>query len=334
METYARISFREFTTERIITRAQGCSRSNTIVHMDQPSWEEPGENPSCLLLCNLSYGIAVQPRTGGNVRATSLEVSCFKSELFFFRPWLTSLRVPAVQITANLTSTAGNSKSKSHASAIAGGVVGGIAALLASGAISLVVLRRWRQSHTSASVGSSLSFDYKEVADWTGVRRSHSIRASRALLPRQYRRPQGLRLTNGSFAASLSRWRRRSLPFYRHLRCPFLSVCQTKSLPSSAWVDCIRRLARAENHPIRHLQTLTGVPLGMRKLRSQRRLGLWDFERKSTFWGMRYNNFARRGYPRRGHPKRRLLIPVVWTAMHDLIDCQCLTLLLSEGRRV
>jgi len=96
----------------------------------------------------------------------------FQKKRTFLLPALTylSLRVPAVQITANLTSTVGtssNSKSKSHAGAIAGGVVGGIAALLAIGAMLFVAWRRRRQSHKRASVGSSLlSFTLKGVTDY------------------------------------------------------------------------------------------------------------------------------------------------------------------------
>ncbi len=46
--------------------------------------------------------------------------------------------------------------SKSHTGVIAGGVIGGVAALLAIGVIALVVVwRRWRQSHGRTSVGSS-----------------------------------------------------------------------------------------------------------------------------------------------------------------------------------
>ena len=65
------------------------------------------------------------------------------------------LRAPVLQIAANPVTTgiSSKSKSKSHAGAIAGGTIGGIAALLGIGAIALVANRR--RSRRRQSVGSA-----------------------------------------------------------------------------------------------------------------------------------------------------------------------------------
>ena len=68
------------------------------------------------------------------------------------------VRAPVLQITANppmTTETSRKSKSKSHAGAIAGGAIGGIAALLGIGAIALVAGRRQSRSRRRQSVGSA-----------------------------------------------------------------------------------------------------------------------------------------------------------------------------------
>ncbi len=113
------------------------------------------------------------PAQGAMYAPLALKYVVSKGNLSCPGPTYFSLRVPAVQISANLTSTAGSpgrssnseSKSKSHAGAIAGAVIGGVAALLAIGAIALVVWCRWRQSHKRASVGSSLRFTLKELTE-------------------------------------------------------------------------------------------------------------------------------------------------------------------------
>ncbi|KAH9026781.1 hypothetical protein EDB84DRAFT_1501283, partial [Lactarius hengduanensis] len=65
-------------------------------------------------------------------------------------------RAPVVQITTNFTTT--GTSSKSHTGAVAAGVTGGVAALLAIGAIASVVWRRRsrrRQSHRRESAGDA-----------------------------------------------------------------------------------------------------------------------------------------------------------------------------------
>ncbi|KAH9055600.1 hypothetical protein EDB87DRAFT_1567201 [Lactarius vividus] len=75
------------------------------------------------------------------------------------------LRVPVVQITVNLTTTSGptGTSSKSHAGAIAGGVIGGLAVLLVIGTLAFVKRRQRRQSHRTTSVRSSLTFIFPRI---------------------------------------------------------------------------------------------------------------------------------------------------------------------------
>jgi len=75
---------------------------------------------------------------------------------------LVFLRAPVLQITANpvTTGTSSKSQSKSHTGAIAGGAIGGVVALLAIGAITLVA--RGRRSRRRKSIGSSFERDVIE----------------------------------------------------------------------------------------------------------------------------------------------------------------------------
>ncbi|KAH9064488.1 hypothetical protein EDB87DRAFT_1241631 [Lactarius vividus] len=75
-----------------------------------------------------------------------------------------ALKVLPLQITANPVTTASGTspKSKSHTGAIAGGVVGGVAALLATGAIAFIAQRRRRRSRRRKSIGSLFESDFTQ----------------------------------------------------------------------------------------------------------------------------------------------------------------------------
>ncbi|KAH8978969.1 hypothetical protein EDB86DRAFT_3108313 [Lactarius hatsudake] len=75
-----------------------------------------------------------------------------------------ALKVLPVQITADpVTTVSGTSpKSKSHTGPIAGGAVGGVAALLAIGVVAFVARRRRRRSRRRKSIGSLFESDFME----------------------------------------------------------------------------------------------------------------------------------------------------------------------------
>ncbi|KAI9464135.1 hypothetical protein BJY52DRAFT_888853 [Lactarius psammicola] len=70
-----------------------------------------------------------------------------------------ALKVPVLQIAAGPVATGTSSRSKSHIGAIVGGAIGGVAALLAIGAIALVARGRRRRRRRPKSIGSSSERD-------------------------------------------------------------------------------------------------------------------------------------------------------------------------------
>jgi hypothetical protein len=81
------------------------------------------------------------------------------------------LSAPVVLTNPNPSTTPTGTPSKSHTGIVAGGVIGGVAALLAIGTIALPVWYRRRQSHrrTSPSVGSSFLRDATDQSTYVAV---------------------------------------------------------------------------------------------------------------------------------------------------------------------
>ncbi len=103
----------------------------------------------CALYSSSSKQSPSKSRTRCNVRTISAEVRLWHATFSFGVPTYFYLSISAVQITAKLTKS-----TKSHAGAIAGGIIGSLAALLA------IVLVMWCRRRRSGSVEPLFNFNF------------------------------------------------------------------------------------------------------------------------------------------------------------------------------
>ena len=130
------------------------------VHLDRPSSEGLGEHLSTCTVALVGSELKIvmspySPAQGAMYAPLALKfVSC--KRLLCESPTDLLARAPVLQVTANLAPTSGMS-SKSHMDAIIGGTIGGVAGLLAIGAIAFSLVRRRRRQRGNL-VGSAVSF--------------------------------------------------------------------------------------------------------------------------------------------------------------------------------